>query len=346
MADVFAEFVNGAKQEPPAHPLDQPVATWTEREVLDGAEVEAGVAILRTRGCYWSIREGCAMCGYFNDTVPGGVSTEALLAQWAQVMRHLDGKRYAKIYTSGSFLDPTEVPLDFAAQAMAEMHAAGVEKVLVESLPEFVHARHMDYDAAPALEVAIGLESATPLVLDKCVNKRLKWDGFTRSCANARDAGASVKAYVLLKPPFLNEAQAIDDAVASVERAATHVDKVSINPVNVQRHTVVERLWKRGEWSAPWLWSVAEVLRRTADCGVRVYSDPTGGGTQRGAHNCGTCDRTLLDGLTAHRLGGGMPAAACDCRGRWKALLAQGGVRRDGAEPHGYRRGFRAGRGF
>ena len=27
---------------------------------------------------------------------------------------------------------------------------------------------------------------------------------------------------------------------------------------------------------------MAEVLRRTADCEVRVYSDPTGGGTQRG----------------------------------------------------------------
>ena len=346
MVDAFAEFVNKAKQEPPAHSLDQPVATWTERELLDGEQVEAGVAILRTRGCYWSIREGCAMCGYFNDTVPGGVSTEALLAQWAQVIPHLTGKRYAKIYTSGSFLDPTEVPLDFAIQAMAEMHAAGVEKVLVESLPEFVHARHMDYGAAPALEVAIGLESATPLVLDKCVNKRMKWNGFMRSCANARDVGASVKAYVLLKPPFLNEAQAIDDTVSSVKQAASHVDKISINPVNVQRHTVVERLWKRGEWSAPWLWSVAEVLRRTADCDVRVYSDPTGGGTQRGAHNCGTCDQALLDGLTTHRLGGEMPVAVCDCRGRWEALLAQGEVRRDGAEPRGYRRGFRGGRGF
>ena len=346
MVDAFAEFVNNAKQEPPAHSLDQPVATWTERELLDGEQVEAGVAILRTRGCYWSIREGCAMCGYFNDTVPGGVSTEALLAQWAQVIPHLTGKRYAKIYTSGSFLDPTEVPLDFAIQAMAEMHAAGVEKVLVESLPEFVHARHMDYGAAPALEVAIGLESATSLVLDKCVNKRMKWDGFMRSCANARDVGASVKAYVLLKPPFLNEAQAIDDTVSSVKQAASHVDKISINPVNVQRHTVVERLWKRGEWSAPWLWSVAEVLHRTADCDVRVYSDPTGGGTQRGAHNCGTCDQALLDGLTTHRLGGEIPVAVCDCRGRWEALLAQGEVRRDGAEPHGYRRGFRAGRGF
>ncbi len=346
MVDAFAEFVNNAKQEPPAHSLDQPVATWTERELLDGEQVEAGVAILRTRGCYWSIREGCAMCGYFNDTVPGGVSTEALLAQWAQVIPHLTGKRYAKIYTSGSFLDPTEVPLDFAIQAMAEMHAAGVEKVLVESLPEFVHARHMDYGAAPALEVAIGLESATSLVLDKCVNKRMKWNGFMRSCANARDVGASVKAYVLLKPPFLNEAQAIDDTVSSVKQAASHVDKISINPVNVQRHTVVERLWKRGEWSAPWLWSVAEVLHRTADCDVRVYSDPTGGGTQRGAHNCGTCDQALLDGLTTHRLGGEMPVAVCDCRGRWEALLAQGEVRRDGAEPRGYRRGFRGGRGF
>ena len=258
----LTDFVNESKSIPKDHSLDQPVAKWTEEELLDGEIVEAGVAILRTRGCYWSIKEGCSMCGYFNDTVPGGVSDEMLREQWKKIRPSLKGKRYAKIYTSGSFIDPTEVPLDFADEVMSDMKDMGIEKVLIESLPEFVNPKNFSYTNAPKLEIAIGLESSSPLVLDKCVNKRLRWPHFVKVCKSARDNGAEVKAYILLKPPYLNEKDAIEDAVQSAIDAAPHVDKISINPVNVQKNTVVEKLWMRNEWTAPWLWSVVEVLER------------------------------------------------------------------------------------
>ena len=135
----LTDFVNESKSIPRDHPLDQPVAKWTEQEVLNGEVVEAGVVILRTRGCYWSIKEGCSMCGYFNDTVPGGVSDDMLRQQWSTVRPTLRGKKYAKIYTSGSFIDPTEVPFEFADEIMSDMSDMGVEKVLIESLPEFVN---------------------------------------------------------------------------------------------------------------------------------------------------------------------------------------------------------------
>jgi len=88
MSEAFVpltDFVNESKSIPRDHPLDKPVAKWTEEEVLNGEIVEAGVVILRTRGCYWSIKEGCSMCGYFNDTVPGGVSDDMLREQWKRV---------------------------------------------------------------------------------------------------------------------------------------------------------------------------------------------------------------------------------------------------------------------
>ena len=89
----LTDFVNESKSIPRDHSLDKPVAKWTEEEVLDGEVVEAGVVILRTRGCYWSIKEGCSMCGYFNDTVPGGVSDDMLREQWKKVRPILKGKK-------------------------------------------------------------------------------------------------------------------------------------------------------------------------------------------------------------------------------------------------------------
>ena len=343
----LTDFVNESKSTPRDHPLEQPVAKWTEEELLDGEIVEAGVAILRTRGCYWSIKEGCSMCGYFNDTVPGGVSGEMLREQWKKIRPSLRGKRYAKIYTSGSFIDPTEVPLDFADEIMFDMKEMGIEKVLIESLPEFVNPKNFNYTNSPKLEIAIGLESSSSLVLDKCVNKRLRWSNFVKVCKNVREHGVEIKAYVLLKPPYLNEKDAIDDAVQSAFDAAPHVDKISINPVNVQKNTVVEKLWIRNEWSAPWLWSVVEVLERCRDLPVRVYSDPTGGGTKRGAHNCHKCSKRILEGLKDHRLGKGkLSELSCECKSRWESIRKQSSLRRNASEPHGFRSGFTGGRRF
>ena len=227
------------------------------------------------------------------------------------------------------------------------MKDMGIEKVLIESLPEFVNPKNFSYTNAPKLEIAIGLESSSPLVLDKCVNKRLRWPHFVKVCKSARDNGAEVKAYILLKPPYLNEKDAIEDAVQSAIDAAPHVDKISINPVNVQKNTVVEKLWMRNEWTAPWLWSVVEVLERCKDLPIRVYSDPTGGGTRRGAHNCHNCNKKILEGLKNHRLGkDDLSGLICDCKSRWEVMKQQSSLRRNGSEPHGYRNGFTSGRRF
>ena len=179
------------------------------------------------------------------------------------------------------------------------------------------------------------------------MNKRLRWPHFVKVCETAHEIGAEVKAYVLLKPPYLSERDSIEDAVKSATDAAPYVDKISINPVNVQKNTVVEKLWFRNEWTAPWLWSVVEVLERCKDLPAKVYSDPTGGGTRRGAHNCNDCNGKILDALKEHRLGhGNLKGLECECRPRWEVLKHQSSYRRNGAEPHGYRRGFGNGRRF
>ena len=75
-------------------------------------------------------------------------------------------------------------------------------------------------------------------------------------------------------------------------------DEISINPLNVQHATVVERLWKRGEFRSPWIWSLIEVMKRlSGTVNSRIMSSPSGGGSQRGVHNCGECDRAVLDAI-------------------------------------------------
>jgi len=293
------------------------VSAWSEPEVLTGRNVRALVVILRTSGCRWHRTSGgCLMCGYAAESAP--VGGDDIADQFISALGRHEGEEIIKIYTSGSFLDPEEVPPG-ARDRILSAAFERAEHVLVESRPEFIpHLADVD---APSLEVAIGLESADDRIRDLCVRKGFSFEDFERAAALAHDLGASVRAYLLLKPPYLTEGEAIADCVTSMRAAALHSDTISINPVNVQRGTVVERLWRDGRYAPPWIWSLVEVLRTEVD--ARVISHPSGGGTPRGVHNCGGCDADLLRAVRDFSLDGDAlhldPDPACGCRDRWRA---------------------------
>jgi len=314
---------NGEKADP-----NMPVAVWRERDSLSGEVVDAFVMVLRTSGCRWARGAGCTMCGYRRDTHPG-VGPEHLRAQLKCALQRYGGEPIVKIYTSGSFLDPEEIPPDFAREVLSSF-ASTASRVLVESRPEYIADDALDMLSAfrEKVWVAIGLESASDEVLQKCVNKGFTVDVYVEAARKLRSAGIPLKTYVLLKPPFLSEWMAVEDAVRTVEFAVEHSAEVSINPVNVQSGTLVEHLWRRGLYRPPWLWSVVEVLLRTHGKG-RVVSYPTGGGKRRGAHNCGRCDGEVLRAIREYSLKGEADVFAslnCGCRERWRAIMEYGRV--------------------
>ena len=91
--------------------------------------------------------------------------------------------------------------------------------------------------------------------------------------------------------------------------------------MNVQGRTIVDRLFRRGEYRPPWLWSVVEVLERTHDLKAHVKSHPTAGGMVRGAHNCGTCDRRVVNAIEEFSLGlrADFADLSCACQDVWRA---------------------------
>ncbi|TFF89146.1 MAG: hypothetical protein EU548_07940 [Promethearchaeota archaeon] len=95
----------------------------------------------------------------------------------------------------------------------------------------------------------------------------------------------------MFKPPFLNEQGAIDDCIHSVQTAIElGVNTISINPVNIQRGTLVEYLWLQNRYRPPWYYSLFKAMREAFDQQdlhhTRIVSDPSGAGSKRGIHNC------------------------------------------------------------
>ena len=312
----------------------EPTRVWIDEDNTPDGIVQSLTIILNTGGCRWARAGGCTMCGYVAESVEGGsVSHEALMDQIDSCLEHeaenADEKsRLVKIYTSGSFLDEREVPAE-TRDAVAETFADR-DRIVLESLPDFVDREKLAEFTDRGLEtdVAIGLETATDRIRRDCVNKYFEFSDFEAACAEAAAADAGVKAYLLLKPPFLSESESVADMKSSIRRCAAveGCHTVSMNPTNVQRYTMVDELYFRGGYRPPWLWSVAEILRDTADVDAIVVSDPVGHGSDRGPHNCGECDDLVQRAIKDFDLRQDptvFEQASCDCEATWELVMEE-----------------------
>ncbi|OAQ52695.1 tRNA-2-methylthio-N(6)-dimethylallyladenosine synthase [Natrinema mahii] len=318
----------------------EPTRVWLDEDnTPDGVKTSLTI-ILNTGGCRWARAGGCTMCGYVAESVDGGsVPHDALMDQIDVCLAHEAENADApadliKIYTSGSFLDEREVGAE-SRRAIADTFADR-DRMVVESLPDFVDREKIGDFTQHGLDtdVAIGLETATDRVRHDCVNKYFDFADFEGACAEAAaadaaaggDVEAGIKAYLLMKPPFLTESEAVEDMISSVERCAA-VDgchTVSMNPCNVQRYTMVDDLYFEDGYRPPWLWSVAQVLAETADADAIVVSDPVGHGSDRGPHNCGECDDRVQKAIKDFDLRQDpsvFEQVSCACELTWETVL-------------------------
>ena len=319
---------------------DAPTRVWMDEDNTPAGVVRSLTIIMNTGGCRWARAGGCTMCGYVAESVEGGTVAHAdLMAQIDAALDHEasaadEAATQVKIYTSGSFLDDREVPPE-TREAIAD-RLGPRERIVLESLPDFVDAQKLRpfLERGMATDIAIGLETSSDRIRRDAVNKYFAYEAFEEAAAAVASAGAGsgppagIKAYLLLKPPFLAESEAVDDMVRSIhDCAATDgVHTVSMNPTNVQSYTMVNELYRAGGYRPPWLWSVAAVLRETASEPIIVVSDPVGAGADRGAHNCGECDDLVYRAIKDFNLRQDpsvFDEVSCSCEAAWEFVMAE-----------------------
>jgi len=297
----------------------KPVAVWKSNDLLDGEPVGSLTVILRTRGCGWN---RCTMCGFAAEGAPA--TNEQLMAQFRAATRDLSPEqRVVKIYTSGSFFDPREIPIEVRGQILDSLALSGIEKVILESRPEYIITETVQ-DCASRIrtEVATGLETSNDLVREHIIRKGFTFKDFKAASKIVHGNGCTMKTYLLLKPPFLSEGVAISDALRSVCDAVPYSDVISLNLCNIQRGTFLEQMWQRGDYRPPWLWSAVEVLKSVTS--VPVICDPVAAGSRRGPHNCGVCDKTVAEAIRKHALTQDptiFEDLDCGCRAAWEKVV-------------------------
>lgn len=313
----------------PKNKKQTPVASWLDYDFFPEEQkaIKSFTVILRTVGCQW---RKCTMCGYWHESAD--VTQADILTQLERGLRTSPEEDFIlKIFTSGSFLDEREISRETRKEiARMVKKKEKIKKLIVETRPEFINDEKIgDLNIVEHLELAIGLETADDFIRSKYINKGFSFEDYKTAAEVVNESGATVKTYLLLKPPFISEKRAIEDVIKSAALVASYSSTISLNLCNVQKYTPLEDLWKKGYYRPPWLWSAVEAIKeiKRRNANVVVMSDPVGAGHIRGPHNCGRCDTEITDAIKNFNRTQDLSAVErleginCECREVWLALL-------------------------
>lgn len=127
--------------------------------------------------------------------------------------------RTIKLYNAGSFFDTRAIPA--ADYPVIADRLRSFERVVVECHPALINdsvLRFRDLLGTTQLEVAMGLETAHPVVLDK-LNKRLTLGLFQSAAEFLRAHNIDLRVFILVQPPFMAPEESLCWAERSLDFA-------------------------------------------------------------------------------------------------------------------------------
>jgi len=237
-----------------------PYGWFNEQErSLDGEIEEVSAILLTNRECSYS----CLMCDLWKHTTHETVPASAIPAQIEYALEKLSPATRLKLYNSGSFFDPRAIPVEDYAR-IASL-SSGFENVLVESHTALIGESCLEFNRMlnGKLQVAIGLETVHPEILPR-LNKGMTLADFKQRVAFLQSNEISTRAFILLRPPFLSEAEGVEWACRSIDFAfSCGVDVCSVIPVR-SGNGALDKLALEGHFQEPSIPS----LERVADYGI------------------------------------------------------------------------------
>ncbi len=188
-------------QRPERAHLDprRPYAFFVEEECNAHGKVEPIATVFITnKECPWH----CVECDLWRNTLTETVPPGAIPEQIDYALAHLPPASSIKLYNSGSFFDLRAIPVeDYPAIAQ---RVKGFERVIVESHPALTGPRCLEFRDLlnGRLEVAMGLETAHPGVLEK-LNKRMTLPFFSQQAWFLQHNKIDMRVFILVQPPFM-----------------------------------------------------------------------------------------------------------------------------------------------
>lgn len=290
---------------------DRPYAFLVEQEhSAHGQTVDVATLFLTNAECPFR----CLMCDLWKNTLPRSEPPGEIPEQIRFALSQLPPANQIKLYNSGNFFDPKAIAFDHYEKIAALVR--DFDTVIVENHPKLCGDSCLEFRDLihPAqLEVAIGLETCHPELLAS-LNKGMTLRDYEKAARFLLSEGISLRTFILLKPPFLNEEEGITWALKSMEYAFDlGVNCCSLVPTR-RGNGIMEQLHLQGKYSPP----LGSSLEFVLELGVsmhrgRVFMDTWD--VEKFFH-CAHCRQSRIDRLKQMNLQQTvLPAIECEvCR--------------------------------
>ena len=201
----------------------------------------------------------CLMCDLWKNTTDEPLPEGAIPDQIEYALSQLPVTKHLKLYNSGSFFD-TRAIIKNDYKKIASL-VKNFETVIVESHPAFINKNTLLFRdlIKPKLQVAIGMETVHPEVLQK-LNKKMNLADFDRSVRFLSSNRILSRAFILLRPPFLSESEGVFWAKKSIHYAfGTGVTSCTVIPVR-SGNGALDALAANNYFEQPDIRSLEEVI--------------------------------------------------------------------------------------
>lgn len=194
---------------------EKPYAFLVEKERTFSGEIEdTAVIFLTNKECPYR----CLMCDLWKNTTEKPVPAGAIPTQIEWALKQMPQVKHLKLYNSGSFFDEGAIPVEDYPR-IADL-VKNFETVIVESHEKLIENKCLEFRdmLKPELEVAIGLETANPEILQK-LNKKTTLFNFEESIQFLTKHRIRSRAFMLFPLPFLSESKNLYWAKKTIDYA-------------------------------------------------------------------------------------------------------------------------------
>lgn len=325
---------------------------------LHGKPELALTITLSPTGCDWARQGGCTMCGEFEGSfkrddllnnpqfhISQFVSAITNPKVWEKSKEVNAPISWLRINQEGSFTNPNEVNIDAQKNILRlATRIKGIKRITIESRPQYLTEDIVAFldnifnDTGVELEIGMGVEAQDDVIRNICINKQGSKTEFVNAVKLLNDHEIKPLAYILLKPPFLTEQEAIDEAVKTAHFAAEiGFERISFEPLSIHQYTLVDLLRRAGYYTPPWLWSVIEVAKQCSDIseifgigGVGYYPIPVEYAQNRyDEHICEECLGKAINAIMEYNRTRDVSvfnSLTCKCIEQWKSECSIDGI--------------------
>lgn len=312
--EIRDNYLERMKVRPP----EKLATSWYQEDLLYEGIGKSLFVIVPTPGCSWALGNvgGCTMCSYISDCTLEPIDEETIIKLFEnELNKHIDeikadGKDMPiaiKIFASGSFLNPQEVPKEALNKILKIVaNIDEIKEIIVESRPEYVKKEILEEVFSiignKLFEVSIGLETQNDSIREEKINKGFTKEDFEKAVQIIKEMNednneynAKSKAYIFVKPILTSEKEAIKEAEDTAKYAEDiGVNRISFCPATIHKGTLIERLWRKGSYKPPWIWSVIDVINDARNnIKIPTFMDTSGFGSRKGPYNCKKCNKDL-----------------------------------------------------